>query len=135
MLFRAKLENLLHARPRTRNVTRWSSVCDMIFLYIEYRKFLQSSHYREIDSFSLNAPEKRRVNKILEQLRPLKSVKKMLQNTKTTIRDSRPLFDNVTKSFPDTSDKLSSTVGTIYFNIFENALVKLQMGHIYDLLY
>ncbi len=101
---------------------------EMLRRYIRIREHLPSLDCEVIDGLALTYNDNRRVDTIMKQLEPLKSVTKALQNDTTTVSDARALSDALIDKFPSTANKLSSFADIIQNLVFENSIVKRQCG-------
>ena len=128
LLLGAKLRKLTPLRPKTRNMTRWSSSFEMILRYVRLREFLPKLDSSEIDRLSLTSTENRRIDSLLEQLKTLESVSKALQEERTSISDVRAMFDAVIEEFPETTDRLTSSAAIVHSPLLESGIVKVQRG-------
>ena len=92
LLLGAKFKKLTHIKPKTRNVTRWSSVSEMIIRYLSWREVLPELQSSEIDASALTVSKEKRIDRLIKQLTLLESVTKKLQEKETAVSDSRALF-------------------------------------------
>ena len=65
----------------------------------------------------------------IKQIASLESATKALQKNNISVSDPLALFDAVTKKFPDTVDRLSSSAGIIDLIKFESGIVKIHRGN------
>ena len=76
---------------------------------------------------SLSSAENRRIDALMEQLEPLKSLKSIAEGN-ITVTDIRIWLDAVIDSFPDTTNRLTWSAAIVQFREFESANVKTQNG-------
>lgn len=126
LLLSAKLQKLTHLKPQVANVTRWSSIHNMLNRYTELREYLPMLESDEIDMLLLTASENRKLESLLNIINPLESVTKTLQEESTSIGDARALFDAVMEKFPESTRRLSSSASIVHSTFFESAIVKIQ---------
>lgn len=129
LLLAAQLKKFTHLWPRIRNRTRWSSTFHMLQQYVRMRDVLPKLKSDDIAAISLTPSENRRIDGLIQQLKPLESVTLELQRDCTTVSDARTLFDAVMHEFPDTTNRLSPSAGIVHSPVFENAVVKLQQNN------
>ena len=124
-----KLKKLTNLTPKVRNVTRWSSSYQMVQRYVELREFLALLESDEVDALSLTPAENRRADALLQQVKPLESVNKVLQTNSNTVSDASVLFDAVIQKYSDTANLLSSSAGIVHSPNFENAVIKIKRNN------
>ena len=121
----AKLRKLTPLKPKTRNVTRWSSTHDMLERYLELKQFIPLIKLPEVDDMMPTSRQERDIEYMLKKLRDRDSVTKTLQKEDLNMNDVRDLFDGVIEEFPETSKRLSTNADIIEDPIFESAVVKV----------
>ena len=130
LLLSARLSKLTAFKPKTRNVTRWSSTYGMLTRYVQIRELLPLLNSDTIHYLLLAASENRHIDSIISSLQPLNSVTKQLKDDNITVSDCRTFFDAVIEIFPETTCRLTSTAGIVACPIFESGIVKLQRNNV-----
>lgn len=100
LLLAARLCKLTKLRAKTRNMTRWSSLVEMLIHYCAIKDFSSQLNSSEFDNLCLWTAESRRVENLLDYLTDWNSKTKALQYDSTTLNDVRGLFNAVIEQFP-----------------------------------
>ncbi|ETP50571.1 hypothetical protein F442_04153 [Phytophthora nicotianae P10297] len=119
----ASLGEYTDLRPVKRNVTRWSSTFKMVKRFVEFKDAVK--HVEAVDELMPRAPDCRKLEKLLEDLKALDSECLALQSNKTTLSDVRIMFDGVIKRYPNMAKYLSQDANIVHSPAFESAVVKI----------
>ena len=123
------LRNFTSLRPVQKNVTRWSSVAEMLDRYERLKTYLADPAFTSeatlIDFFP-TARENAEISQIHEHLKKLKSITLTLQKENINLTDVRYLFDEVINLYSNMKDTLGEEAKIVHSPTFEKALVKIQ---------
>lgn len=121
-----RMRLLTALRPKTRNVTRWTSGIDMLERYIElYPKMLLMDN---IDDLMPDSQEHAKIKRELPILNNFREVTIELQKRNITLAETEDLFDFVTETYEDFpfENYLSNSATIVASPVFESAIVKIQ---------
>jgi hypothetical protein len=122
----AELAKHTELKPIKRNTTRWSSTFEMMSLYKRIRDAI-----RQVDAVEEFVPSgaiHKKVLGLLEHLKKLDSVSKVLQDNEINMANVRVLFDQVVDDYPVMSSHLRASAKIVQSPDFEGALVKIVNG-------
>ncbi|ETM00843.1 hypothetical protein L917_02486 [Phytophthora nicotianae] len=122
----AELAKQTELKPIKRNTTRWSSTFEIIHRYKLIRDMIRPVD--AVEEFIPAGATHKKVVGLLELLKKLDSVCKVLQDDRTTMADVRVLFDQVIDDYPVMASHLRSSAKIVQSPTFEGALIKVING-------
>ena len=125
-----KLRQHTHSKPVIYCVTRWSSMADMLNLYIEFKPVLVE-HFSDDNNillYVMSPVEIVAIDELVKDMTVLRSVTKALQRENIDLSSVRALFDETCRKFKniDKENKyLGSNARVIKSRPFESGVVKI----------
>ncbi|RLN11025.1 hypothetical protein BBJ28_00022647 [Nothophytophthora sp. Chile5] len=110
-------------KPVRANVTRWSSVFEMLDRYMEIRDAIKS--VSAVDELIPRGSAHRRIVLLHQKLTELDSVCVKLQYPKRNMGEVRALFDACLEKYPIMEKHLKAGAKIVHSPIFESAVVKI----------
>jgi len=108
---RAKLRKYTYYEPVKKNLTRWSSIYNMIGRFFQIKDAIEKID--TVEEFGPNLKEVKRLEKLLSDLDVLHTVTIKLQDNNLDMSDTRALFDAVISQFFSTSKYLSPNANIV----------------------
>jgi hypothetical protein len=123
---RAKLMKVTTYLPIKRNVTRWSSVYEMLRCFFRIKEGAQTID--DVIEFIPSLKVIKKLEALMVHLEVFQSVTLKLQSDDLDLSDSRALFDAITEKYPSMGHYLHENAEIVTHPIFENAIVKILNG-------
>lgn len=122
-----RLRLYTHLRPKTKNVTRWTSKFDMMTRYKELKPDI-SMMGKQIEQFALPTIQEYKINKEYPILSNLNDVTIALQKDTITLADTQRLFQHIIETYPefDFEQYLGESAPIVASGTFEMAIIKIQ---------
>ncbi|KAH9111106.1 hypothetical protein LEN26_013546 [Aphanomyces euteiches] len=120
--------------PITYNATRWSSMHDMIALYLELKPFISTFSDRSFLDILPTVQQDHSINELVSHLRLFECVSKHLQKDDVGMPNVRTLFDGLIDLYPTMASHIGRDASIVESPSFENAIVKLQNGEPLDII-
>lgn len=133
LLLGAKLMKLTGLGERARNQIRSGSTYDMQLRCRELKEHLHLLNSPDVDAFSMNTTEDRRINDLLVHFKNLKRMTKRLQKDNKPMEKVRALLDCKIVEFPESTNRLSANATILHSPMFESEIIKGQPGNAYTL--
>lgn len=120
----AKLKKLIHLRPITRNVTRWSSCFEMIERFFEILEFIDIS---DLDLAGLMPSHIQilQLHEIRKELKLLNELTIYLQLNSINLSDVRKCFDRLCLKHPQMEKYLGVNSNIIHSPKFDSGVIKV----------
>lgn len=123
----SKLRKQTELLPQRRNVTRWSSVYNMLTKYLRLEPFLLKCNFNsEVIEKLLTPLELNELKEMIKTLLYVQKVTKTLQESGMDLHKTRALFDALLVRIPHLDTYLSDTAPIIHNRDFERAVTKVQ---------
>lgn len=119
----AKLRELSHVGALLPNETRWNGKFHMVKRFFKIEEHLRS--IISLDSYLLNAQERRSLQSALPHFQNFESVTVNLQKKGLSFADARYLLDQICEDYPSMSYYLEAESSIVNDKIFESAVVKI----------